>query len=724
MAAPDLLGRSGRRRRPRRTWAALTAAFFAVLLAASAQGVPVAPTNPDGTLKVRQGSVVEVGPTAEHGFPAWYRDSNGVRLEACTTLDDPLCATLPDEVPNPDAPVSWPDNFPGEFFYQLAGASVTGPGVDMTLALDFEGAFLNGPAVDGEQMVFGRVRVRDKTIADGEYRVTHPYGVDEFVAAGEGINFTEDIGATAGAFGEALGSRIGPFLKWDPSVAPAAPAGYIGDPGVEHQVVGSPYGTNFVSVEKKVDGVWTEIARTDLFSIQGRHATNSGVNADAATYSVGADGTGFVDVYASSDAGQSIEVRDAGLGFIATGLEGDGGHYYGRVATNQTPDGQSVTVANLGDKPVATKTIPLTDVVTITKASYDADADELTVSATSSDQDSTPARLEVMGTPLVNGTATISTVAPRPTVKVTSDKGGSATAPVSAGGAAMDPDVPVAAVFANPTDAAFGQKVTLTGTGSTGTISAYSWRQTGGPAVSISGSDQAVATFFAPATAGTLTFELTVSGPAGTSTPAAVTVNVVEVTPVEPPKADAGPDATAQRGSRVDLDGSGSTLADDYAWTQVSGPDVTLTGATTAKPSFTFPRMPLPTSTTGPNPDYATTSEPVVLRLRITGQGGQESTDEVTITPTKDTLTVQTNEFRPGREWRVAGTSDIVAGQRIAVVLGNDLKGQVLGYTNVETDGTWSFRGAGAVVPGAGTTTTSVVSANGGSLTGATFRRR
>ncbi|KGN30328.1 hypothetical protein N802_09335 [Knoellia sinensis KCTC 19936] len=733
---------AGVHRRPRnRTFAAVIAALFVVSLATSAQGVPIAPTEPDGTLKVRTGRLVEVGPTSsEHGFPTWYRDSNGIRLEPCTTLDDPLCSALPDEVPNPDAPVSFPDNFPGEIFYQLASSTVTGTGVNMTVSMDLEGAWANEVVVDGDQMVFGRVRIRDRVIADGTYRVTHPYGVDQFDAAGEGINFTEDIGTTPGLFGQALTSRIGPFLKWDPEVAPAAPAGYVGDPSVEHRVVGSPYGTNYVSVERRNDdGTWAELARTDLFSVQGRHATNAGVDVQAATYAVGADGKGFVDIYATSDAGQSIEVRDNGLGFIATGLEGDRGVYYGRVAIDQAADGKSVTVANLGDKPVAVKQAALTDVVTITRATYDADTDALTVSASSSDQDTTPGRLTVMGTSLVDGTATITTVAPTATVKVTSDKGGSATAPVTATGAGMQADAPIAAGFASPVDAAPAQRVTLTGTGSTGTITSYAWRQVPASAggtevpvtdenrVTLTGSAEAVATFNAPPVAGPLAFELVVTGPAGTSAPVVVTANVVVPDPSEPPPAptaDAGEDQTVPRGATVRLDGAGSTLVDDYAWSQVSGPSVTLAGATTATPSFVFPRMALPTSTTGPNPSYATTNEPVVVRLTITGQGGQQSTDEITVSPAQETLTITTNEFRAGREWRVAGTSNIVAGQRVAVVLGRDLTGQVLGFATVDATGAWSFRGAGSVVPTAGTTTTSVVSAVGGSITGATFRRR
>jgi hypothetical protein len=96
-------------------------AFVAVVAPVAGTATAVAITPPDP----RDGKLVQVGPIAEHGFPAWYRDSNGIRLEACTTLDDPLCSTLADEVPDPESPVSYPDNFPGEFFYQLAGEGLS-----------------------------------------------------------------------------------------------------------------------------------------------------------------------------------------------------------------------------------------------------------------------------------------------------------------------------------------------------------------------------------------------------------------------------------------------------------------------------------------------------------------------------------------------------------------------------------------------------------------------
>src|SRR5690242_19254088 len=76
--------------------------------AGTAAAVVVPPPTP------RNGALTQVGPLADHGFPSWYRDSNGVRLEPCVTLNDPLCSALPDTVADPNAPISFPSNFPDE----------------------------------------------------------------------------------------------------------------------------------------------------------------------------------------------------------------------------------------------------------------------------------------------------------------------------------------------------------------------------------------------------------------------------------------------------------------------------------------------------------------------------------------------------------------------------------------------------------------------------------
>jgi hypothetical protein len=70
------------------------------------------------------------------------------------------------------------------------------------------------------------------------------------------------------------------------------------------------------------------------------------------------------------------------------------------------------------------------------------------------------------------------------------------------------------------------------------------------------------------------------------------TVNL-RVTPVnDAPVADAGPAQTADEGTAVNLAGSASDVDGgslQFQWTQVGGPAVSLSGATTATPSFTAP---------------------------------------------------------------------------------------------------------------------------------------
>ena len=60
----------------------------------------------------------------------------------------------------------------------------------------------------------------------------------------------------------------------------------------------------------------------------------------------------------------------------------------------------------------------------------------------------------------------------------------------------------------------------------------------------------------------------------------------------EKPTADAGADQTATGGQTVNLDGTGSSDPESgnltYAWRQIDGPTVTLAGANTATPSFTY----------------------------------------------------------------------------------------------------------------------------------------
>ncbi|MBD59180.1 MAG: hypothetical protein CL808_03535 [Citromicrobium sp.] len=141
-----------------------------------------------------------------------------------------------------------------------------------------------------------------------------------------------------------------------------------------------------------------------------------------------------------------------------------------------------------------------------------------------------------------------------------------------------------------------GQSVTLDASGSTdpdGDPLTYSFVQTGGPSVTLTGANTATPTFVAPPAVGTaqvLTFEVTVSDGLASST---ATVQIT-VAANDPPVADAGADqGPIDSGQSVTLDGTGSTDPDNdpltYAWTQVSGPAVTLSDPTAAQPTFTAP---------------------------------------------------------------------------------------------------------------------------------------
>ncbi|CAG0997957.1 Minor extracellular protease Epr [Planctomycetaceae bacterium] len=118
----------------------------------------------------------------------------------------------------------------------------------------------------------------------------------------------------------------------------------------------------------------------------------------------------------------------------------------------------------------------------------------------------------------------------------------------------------------------------------------YAWTQTAGTAVTLNNATTAVADFDAPLVSAdeVLEFEVTVTDDRGDFTTDRVQVTVEQNLP---PVANAGPDQGAQFMSLVQLNGSGSTDPNTgdtltYAWTQISGTTVTLTGANTAFPSF------------------------------------------------------------------------------------------------------------------------------------------
>ncbi len=198
----------------------------------------------------------------DNGFPEWYRDENGVTIQACL---DPKRRRLHlwrrTSSSTRRSRRSSRRNFPSEFFYQLATSdNVTTPGCNGSahgralLRTGVEGAFVNAGPVPGEQMTFGRIRMTvtgglcpGQHVQTSSPRTARPTWSPTRTAAIARNAGTEDVGCVPVApdtcdFTVALSSRVlASFLRWDPAVAPPAPAGYIGDGVTLHKVIGAPY---------------------------------------------------------------------------------------------------------------------------------------------------------------------------------------------------------------------------------------------------------------------------------------------------------------------------------------------------------------------------------------------------------------------------------------------------------------------------------------------------
>lgn len=252
------------------------------------------------------------------GFPSYFGDNNGVRLEPCYdpgNPQDPNCVVLGDAGYNPANGISFPGNFPSEFFYTLVDSEILtipadgacagggGGGGTAFLRLALEGAFGTGAPLAGQQIVFARVRIdADGLCANTTYEFVHPYGTSTLTSDGEGVvRSTTDVPNVVGS--TLLGNG---FLRWDPNEGPQAPAGYLGDARTFHTVVGSTYrpegpGTEPVNYFEVVGGSLAGVS-TDRFLVSGRMA--GPVVADRAAIDFGPQAQG------SSSANQTVTLTN------------------------------------------------------------------------------------------------------------------------------------------------------------------------------------------------------------------------------------------------------------------------------------------------------------------------------------------------------------------------------------------------------------------------------
>jgi hypothetical protein len=429
----------------------------------------------------------DFGPLNFGGFPSWYRDNNGVAVQQCLShavspvSSLPICNILPDlaAIPPFDAtkPITFPPNpptgynYPPEsFYYSLAPNDATfafaaGKG-KIVIVLALEGAFTTGNPIPGDQSVFSRVRVfLTQGVPNGNYKITHPYGVENLTVTGGLLRYTRDIGLTGIAFTGPLAGDMGPFFTWsvDPLLVAAGkqnpdgtlngldpvtslPNGevFLGDFNLPHTFTGSPFGTNFFRCDgppgSGIGGPGIDFIQTNLGFLEGWKYTipiPSPLTVDRAVYRRDA-ATGQVDIFASASVLSNQATPSAltvtGLNLPAAGVSmaSDGkGKFFahiGSLAANQIP--AQVTVTNTADNPPTAVVADISDEVVISAATYEPTVKNLTVAAASGDTLLNPAlTLEGFGPIPVGGTISVSALdAPPATLKVVSAARGVASA--------------------------------------------------------------------------------------------------------------------------------------------------------------------------------------------------------------------------------------------------------------------------------------------------------
>ncbi|CAG7857744.1 hypothetical protein MCAMS1_02681 [biofilm metagenome] len=354
-------------------------------------------------------------PKASGSFPTYYQDINGLALEHClptpgAELNAAACLIGAADVPNPLLPITFPGNFPGETFFFAADSSVPfANGEDALLVMALEATFGAELPIEGDQILFARVRFRFVAPVDGEYTVTYPYGqkVVEGVA-GERIFDTDDFGVTCGTdFTCAANGQIGPVFLRPSDVQGGAALDfyhangktYLAEPGVPTPVTGGSFGNTF-RVDgppgSNLGGPGVDFVETDLFTLVGRVNTNplpSNISIEKSTFSRSADDN-ITKLDVNVKAVKALGQPDPQLQLFGNNMPGmamtqdsaKSGQYYAQLVLsgNTVPD--KVFVSDVLETTGRVLPVALADQVTVKKAEYDIDTHELHIKADSSDK--------------------------------------------------------------------------------------------------------------------------------------------------------------------------------------------------------------------------------------------------------------------------------------------------------------------------------------------------
>ncbi|MDV6344315.1 hypothetical protein [Nitrosomonas sp. Is37] len=343
-------------------------------------------------------------------FPGSFSDAKGVSLELCLDGDGVTGLCLFDPV-IPGNTTSETSGFGAEAFWWSAAATLAlagGGQADLTMAL--EAAYLTGDPAPNQQTAFGRIRIRVDVPVDGDYKIWHPAlselngcqpEVYTATAGIKSINITRDIGGPA-PFDSALSGEVGPFLTWDPAVPPAAPAGFVGDPNVNHKVVGGHCGINFFRIQGPagvdLNGSGRNVVQTGAFAVMGKIFNAAdvppGIEAVRATYLRKTnDATGktsaHINTWVKSTPEATVTLSGLPRAIQDGAMKFDGDSTFfkrGTFPTLNTPVPTELTITATNTAGSSTKVVNVIDVVTIQSVSWSPAAQTLKVRAASSDK--------------------------------------------------------------------------------------------------------------------------------------------------------------------------------------------------------------------------------------------------------------------------------------------------------------------------------------------------
>jgi len=413
---------------------------------------------------------VDSGPylPATGNFASWYQDTHGRTLDLCLSkavssrvagapgAPAYMCLLNPSPgIFDDTKPLAFPDNFPDEAFWFTGDGSIVDAarGIDLTYVSAVEAAFSGGDPKEGDQISFARIRIRVDVPTAGTYVITHPYGVDVFNVDTPGrkaINMTRDIGigspktydgALKGDVGPFLRSVNGPYTEQNPETGQADQ--FVGDPNLDEAFTGSPFNTNYIRIE----GPNGLDLRTTVMAISGKLSTlvrPTPIVAERSTYSRKAGSSAPVaqqDVFVLAPPPPATVTLDSNSPVLNLTEADTTGHWYAQSATNPTlPSSLLVTADNHLAIPTSTPTsltLPLTDLVVISRAEYSLNSGQITVVASTSDETSPPILTVTSGTGVAIGALSgngaeksLSTgISPIPPakVRVTSSNGGTDT---------------------------------------------------------------------------------------------------------------------------------------------------------------------------------------------------------------------------------------------------------------------------------------------------------